>query len=466
MRLPRRGLVFLLAATLLALGVGFLIKDACNGPPWDGRHPYVALCYHDIRPLYSSRHLRDDTLPYVDRPGQDPPGTPLVRQHGFLEYPVLTGLLVWSATMLGTLRSETFGGVETVTEFVYWNDALLAPFALATTWLLARMTYDPRRVLLFALGTPLALYAFHNWDLLPVFFTVLGLYWWEKDSFARSGAAFGLGIASKIYPVVIPPVLFLLLLRKHYDAARPGRSPSAALGAALAHAKPAWTFAGAAAGVVALLHLPFLLFGSRALLLETYLFHLRRGPNVETVWYAVQYYAHRWDVGPLLDPASRPLIETFALTLTIIAFGLLAAAAWTRRVDARHGALAALLLFMLLNKVFSVQYILWILPFFALARLPLHAYALYVLVDVWVYATLFPYFVAHANFLGRATIDALAADDDVNAAYAWAAVAILARAAALLYLLVLAVTRKPQVHDENRGSPVVARPEPSASRPA
>ena len=39
----------------------------------------------------------------------------------------------------------------------------MAPFGLATAWLLGRLTRW--RALIWALGPPLVLYAFHNWDL-------------------------------------------------------------------------------------------------------------------------------------------------------------------------------------------------------------------------------------------------------------------------------------------------------------
>lgn len=178
----RRVTAILLLVGLVTLGLGFSYKDACNDQVgWKDSRQYRSLCYTDITPLYWVRNFDDDAVPYHEHEPQPEDLNP-DEPRGFLEYPVLTGLFMWLASMLGTWRVRIFEGTpgpETGQEFFYWNSFLLALLALGTIVLLVRLAKDPRRVLYFAAGSPLLLYAFHNWDLLALFFTVLGLYWFE-----------------------------------------------------------------------------------------------------------------------------------------------------------------------------------------------------------------------------------------------------------------------------------------------
>ena len=63
------------------------------------------MCYSDIPPLFISRGLVDDLLPYLHSPGTQP-----------LEYPVLSGLFTWVAALLTPSR---------VPGTFYWVNAAL-----------------------------------------------------------------------------------------------------------------------------------------------------------------------------------------------------------------------------------------------------------------------------------------------------------------------------------------------------
>ena len=154
-------IVLACAATLL---LGYLNKARCAGAPFDavGRSLIFEqtkdshVCYSDIQFLWLYRGVDQHLFPYLDG-ALTPDG---VLTGGAIEYPVLSGLLMW----LGAI------GVHTDADYLRQSALLLAPFALLTAWMLARLA--GRAALLWAIGTPLVLYAFHNWEL-PVVCTAV-----------------------------------------------------------------------------------------------------------------------------------------------------------------------------------------------------------------------------------------------------------------------------------------------------
>ena len=143
---------------------------------------------------------------------------------------------------------------QTDGEFLLWSALLMSPFGLLTGWLLGRLARW--RALLWALGPPLVLYAFHNWDL-PVVACAVGavyaVHMWRTprplaDRAVVAAVLLGLGFAFKLYPGAFVLPLALLVLTA------PGRG-----------APPDWRGALrvvlAAGAVVVLVNLPFAVAG-------------------------------------------------------------------------------------------------------------------------------------------------------------------------------------------------------------
>lgn len=348
-----RGPWIAVAVCALALVGGFALKGQCL-EPWTDYHQYSSLCYNDIQPLWSAREVDDRTFPYVD--GRLQRGE-LVG--GAVEYPVLTGLFMWAAGAFAT----------TFNQYLVHNALALVPFALFTAWVLGRMAGP--RALLFAAAPALVLYAFHNWDLLVVAAATSGFYLWWRGHPVWAAVALGVGAALKLYPILFVGPLALEALSQ--------RAPRRA-GAVVA----------AAVGTFAVINLPFAVAGFDGWA-ATYEFHTLRGPNFDNIW-AVR------DFGPIQLPSLEPgrlnlvtAILTSALCVTALGVG------WRRGkrmngypVVAVSGALLAA--FLLLNKVHSPQYALWVMPFFVLLRVHWGWWAGYEAVDLAVYAGVFRFF--------------------------------------------------------------------------
>jgi uncharacterized membrane protein len=355
---------------------------------------YTRLCYNDIQPLYGIRHMDQDVVPYVDdrvSPGDDPKD--YEKHWGFLEYPVLTGLVMYAAAKL----SDTADG------FLLWNVVFLSLFAVATTFVLYRSVDDQRRIAFWALGPPLFLYAFHNWDLIAVFFSVLALHYWRRENTLGTGIALALGASAKLYPIFLAPALGVAILRRDRGLRRDG-----------------WRFGLGFAGAAALVNGPFLLANPN-LFLETYRFHLRRSPNFETFWYALREYGDRWHIQAFRHGTDQQTLGASVLVLLLTGLSGICLLVWRQRLDPVWGAFASVLVFMVSNKIFSVQYALWILPFFALLDLRPIKFAAFAAADLYVYWAIFTFF---AHF------------DHARDYYDRVAWAVLGRTLVLLWLLV------------------------------
>src|SRR5207249_5612912 len=152
-RQPERTLVGVsLGLTAVAVLGSYLLKRPCTGAPYDQfgisanfALRYQKLCYSDIQQLWVGRGVREHMFPYLHGrflPG--PRGGQLVG--GAVEYPVVTGVFMWLAGL----------GARTDGDYLRSSAALLLPFGLLTTWLLARVA--GWRVLIWAAAPALVLY--------------------------------------------------------------------------------------------------------------------------------------------------------------------------------------------------------------------------------------------------------------------------------------------------------------------
>ncbi|SFP84184.1 Uncharacterized membrane protein [Amycolatopsis arida] len=345
-------LVLLCGLTLL---LGFANKDRCTGPEFDERgrstpgyaeRTFADACYSDIQFLWLGRHIDRHTFPYVH--GELVDGQ-LVG--GALEYPVLTGLLMWTA---GHFASTDAG-------FLLASALLLAPFGLLAAWLLGRLS--GWRALLWAVGPPLVLYAFHNWDLPAVAATVaaFAVVFLGRGTLRTRGTwaavLLGLGFALKVYPAMFVLPLAAYVLTGGPDG-RHGWDPRGAL-----------RVVGAAVGTAAVVNLPFALAGFPGWW-ASFRFQAERKVDVTTnsIWY--------WGFRPISEGDNegfQRLVGVLSPALVLAAFGVALAVGWHRyRREGSFpllGVSAAMLCgFLLLHKVHSPQYTLWLLPMFVLLR--------------------------------------------------------------------------------------------------
>jgi uncharacterized membrane protein len=358
---PAAGLsvLVILLATVVTLSVGALIKSRCAGGDWADGRQYRQFCYSDIVPLYGTEHLSAGRLPYLN-----PCPTSAGEQCD--EYPVLTMYFMRIAAWLG----------RGYFAFFYVNAALLGLCALAAAWALHRMGGD--RSLYFAVAPSLAIYAFVNWDLLAVALATLATLAYLRHRDGASGALLGLGAAAKLYPafLVVPFVLGRLRER------RKGGATSLVVWAVIAYSA---------------VNLPFALVARHPW--ETFFRFNRDRP---TDWDSMWFVACDRIQGQSSCGWSSHLINW----LSLAAFAALAVSLWwirrSRQPDFPRWTFGFPLLvaFLLTSKVYSPQFGLWLLPWFALALPNPWLFAAFEATDIAVFITRFSWFGRLSGYHG------------------------------------------------------------------
>lgn len=196
-----------------------------NGWPTAQQRAYYELCYSDTVPLYTAELLNQGLLPYksswkeLDATGKQRiqyDGEPAVR---YMEYPVLTGLYQYASMTLAKTYTAASKKVSlpVIAEVVmFFNIAALglALAWLATVW--ATAVLAGRRIWDAALvaASPLLIFQiFTNFDALATAFAIGGLLAWARRKPILAGVLIGIGIAFKLYPVLLLAPLVLLGLR-------------------------------------------------------------------------------------------------------------------------------------------------------------------------------------------------------------------------------------------------------------
>jgi uncharacterized membrane protein len=319
------------ACAVFALSV---IADApCRENSWAERDHdmWTSLCYSDISFLYRERGFSEGSLPYADTR---------------LEYPVLTGAIMQGSAYVAQAASPQDAGPVAesgrfydVTAVVLGIAALITVFATART--IRRRPWDG---LLIAASPVLLLSATINWDLVAVAATSLAILAWTRRRGALTGVFLGLGTAAKLYPVLLLGALLLVVVRSPRRRQDAGQF-AAAVGAAIV----TW----------AAVNLPVYLWapdGWKAF----FTFNTERAADFGSIWFAL-------DLNDVSLPDPINLVVVAAAVVLLIAIVVLA---FTAPEPPRLAPLAflAVAAFLLVSKVWSPQYALWLLPLAVLAR--------------------------------------------------------------------------------------------------
>jgi len=347
--------VLLLAVVTLALGwfakapclQQYRTADGTLALDWQNNRQYVAMCYSDTVPLYAIERLDDPAaVPYRDA-WVDGDGA-----QRYMEYPVLTGFYQWTAARLTDVW-QSLPLPSALSVVVYFD---LVAFGLALCWLVAvwgvvRLRPDrPWDGALVAVSPLVAVHAFTNFDALAVALACGGLLALQRRRPVLAGILLGLGGAAKLYPLLLLLPIVLVAVRRR-DIAPAVRAVVAAGVAWLA------------------VNLPVALAWSAGWW-EFVRLNRTRPADPDSLYYALSYFTG-WSGfdGPLrADQAPNMLNAVSAALLVLACAGLVLLAARAPQPP-RLASLAFLIVaaFLLVNKVWSPQYSLWLVPLAVLA---------------------------------------------------------------------------------------------------
>lgn len=366
----RASLGLAIGAASIGLALAYLLKQPCTTNGWANNFQYRHLCYNDIQPLFYIRGISSGQIPY---------------KNVFVEYPVLIGSFMYVVgRLLALLVNLHLAAAYRDPQYFNLTALLLAPCSLAITFLL-RPRVSRGRLLLWAIGTPTILYSFLNWDLLAAVALVAGVVLAEKRRWLWAGVALGLGASAKLYPGFLMPCVLLgaWSLKDRLGAVR------AALGFG-------------AAAVVA--NVPWMLVAWKGWM-GIWKFQAGRYPDYGTTWY---WLAH---ILSTFHPSAYWSTNiggwgSFVGNAGGVAFGVLSLlilyAGWRRRDSNGEypvipTGLAILATFLVVSKVNSPQYAIWVLPLLTLVDIPWWEIGLYLFGDLVLFVSGF-YWFTDPNF--------------------------------------------------------------------
>jgi uncharacterized membrane protein len=358
-RVPLRPLLpVLMLATGLVSVLGYLQKAPCRRVGFDFAPTVRHACYTDIYPLYFGRGLVDGKIPYLDKIPEP------------VEYPVLTGGFMHVMAVI----ARWFGGPDAVSRGM-WFFALTAlalvvcavVTVLATAYVAGR--HGLRAGLMVAVSPGLLLAAYINWDLLAVALAALGLAAWARRRHTLAGVLLGLAVAATFYPLMFIGPLFLLCLRA-------GRLRE--FGRLLAGAVVAWL----------VVNVPIMLAAWESWA-RFYTFNQERPVD----WGSIFFLASREGLSSANDVSTLNLMGEAGFGVLALAIAVLILAA-PRRPRLPQVMFLVLVAFLLTNKVWSPQYVLWLLPLVALARPKVPAYVLWQAAEVVYFVGIWWYLLA------------------------------------------------------------------------
>ena len=305
----------------------------------------------------SALKLLQGKLPYSDFP---------------LEYPPLALLPMTLPQLVNFGQVLGFRGYVCL----FWLENVIFTTLIALLLLQVRRYWQPKQrslwilkayIILVTISTPLLPWRF---DLFPALLTLLALLFILFERPTIAGIWLGLAIAAKLYPLVLLPIFgaYYLASRKYHSLIK------LVLGCV---------------GATCIVMLPFALTAGGEML-SFLRYHQLRGLQVESFPAGILCLAHvlqltkvslvfNYGAFHLVSPLAAPILKWLPLISILSFVGVISSCLSCFRREYRTKGtitvenlviytIAALWTFMIVGKVFSPQYIIWLLPFAPLLR--------------------------------------------------------------------------------------------------
>jgi uncharacterized membrane protein len=331
----------IITIAVLIFGLHWVQKSPCQDGIWTDHEQYTHFCYTDVLALYYAEHLSDGQVPYFDWP---------------VEYPVLTGFLMGVIGLPVHAIGANTADFNQGQAFYNLTALVLMAFGLAAIAVtLALRRRRPWDALMFALAPALVVTATVNWDLLAVGLTAFFMYFWARKQPVAAGLLLGLAAAAKFYPLFLAGALIVLALRT-------GRTRAA--GIAVGTAAATWIVVNA----------PVFLYARHGWE-QFFTLSSTRGVDWGTFWYIGQHFPVSTRSGGGIEPFLSlgndvPLLNVMSYLLFGIGCAVVFIVALRAPQRPRLAQLCFLIvaLFLLTSKVWSQQFVLWLIPLAVLAR--------------------------------------------------------------------------------------------------
>ena len=344
MKIPGSRLLWLLlAATTLGAALSVLAVQWCRINGWTDPDQHMHMCYSDFSLLFSQRGLAAGLFPFVD----DVPADQV------MEYPVLLTMVAGVFAQLipgegiSDARILAFYDLNHVAVVLCWLGVVLATAYSTAGW----RRHD---ALMVALAPGIILSLSINWDMWAVFLGALALLLWGRSHPVWAGILIGLGAAMKLYPLFFLGAILVLCLRSGGLRTFVATTTAAIL---------TWLA----------VNLPFMILQFEQWS-TFYRFSSERDVSFSSVWLFFSWLP--------LDGAGFSLLSNGLFLLCCLGIAYLAWAAPTRP---RMAQICFLIVasFLLLGKVYSPQFVMWLIPLLVLARPQLRGFLVWQAAEVF-----------------------------------------------------------------------------------
>ena len=329
---PLAVLLFLsLAATL----VGAFKFSPCEQSLWATPDQYVHACYSDIATLYGERDLDKDQWSYTSKTNA-------------VEYPVLTGTVMW------IFAKVLPSGDNEILNYYRLNALFLAALFIFIAFIVHRIRPEFSYLAAIAPAAIASLYI--NWDLWAIASMMLAIYWFDRKKYTHSALAIGISISTKFLPIFLLLPIALILWRRN-------------------EIKNLVRYLVIASATFAVINIPVLLTTPDGWL-RFYQLNFDRGTDWGSLWYALSSLG--------IPIGNTNFFALLALLIAVLVISLLNFAT-KETMHLAQISFIVLALVMIASKVYSPQYILWLVPLAVIAmttRQDLHAFWIWQIAEV------------------------------------------------------------------------------------
>jgi len=307
----------LLVLAIVATFLSFAKFSHCELRQWATPDQYVHACYSDIPALFSERGLDKGTWAFSSG-------------NQSVEYPVITGAIMWLTAKI-TPQSEFRASA-----YFNINVLYIAILFVLCTLLMYRIT--PRFAYLSVLSPAVIASLYINWDLWAIISMIYAIYLFDKHKYLFSAVALGVSIATKFLPIFLLIPVVLILWRR-------GKLP-------LALQYVLFVFL-----TWLVVNLPVMLTTPQGWW-RFYELNLSRESDWGSLWYSLNLLG--------VNVSGLNIIAVIGLLAVVIALAICV----IEMVDVASLAslsFVTLSAVMILSKVYSPQYVLWLTPLAVMA---------------------------------------------------------------------------------------------------
>ncbi|MDE3227314.1 MAG: mannosyltransferase, partial [Acidobacteriota bacterium] len=323
-----KALIFL---ALFASLISFAKFSHCENSGWATPDQYIHACYSDLPALFGTRGLDNNAWPYTSHENS-------------VEYPVLTGMVMYATSFVANSPVSYFN----------INIFFLILLFLATVLVVRKIR--PEFAYLVPVAPAMIASLFINWDLWAIATMMLAIYWFDRKQYTNSALLLAISISTKFLPIfLIIPIAFIFWRDSKV--------------------KELVKYVAIVAGTWIAINAPFALTTPTGWW-RFYKLNLERGADWGSIWLALQQLG-----------VNFANLNYLSILLLLIAMTSIAIILFELKYTPTLASVAFLVLasVMVASKVYSPQYVLWLTPLAAIAltnKKDLHAFWIWQAVEM------------------------------------------------------------------------------------